>query len=70
MSLSPDEIRKMTPEQRKEKLNEIRVELMKLVMQAHIGTIDNPGKIRPLRKTLARILTIESEERKKQGEGK
>ncbi|HEU98070.1 MAG: 50S ribosomal protein L29 [Fervidicoccaceae archaeon] len=65
MSLKPDEIRKMTQEERENRLNELRLELMKMVMQAHVGTIDNPGKIRPLRKTIARIMTIQTEEKRK-----
>lgn len=65
MSLKPDEIRKMTPEERINRLNELRQELMKLTMQAKVGTIDNPGKIRAMRKSIARILTIQTEEEKK-----
>lgn len=65
MSLKPDEIRKLTPEERNNRLNELRLELMKMKMQALVGTIDNPGKIKPVRKTIARILTIQSEEKKK-----
>ncbi|HEW64180.1 50S ribosomal protein L29 [Fervidicoccus fontis] len=67
MSMNADKIRKLTPEQRKEKLNELRLELSKLQMQAHVGTVDNPGKIKVLRKTIARILTIENEEKRKKG---
>jgi len=62
MSLKPSEIRKMSSSERKQKLAELRQELMKLKMQARIGTIDNPGKIRAIRRTIARILTIEKEE--------
>jgi len=65
VSLKPDEIRKMTPEERINRLNELRQELMKLTMQAKVGTIDNPGKIRAMRKSIARILTIQTEEEKK-----
>jgi len=66
MSLKPSEIRKMSSEERLKKIEEFRQELMKLKMQARIGTIDNPGKIRSLRRTIARLLTIENEERRKQ----
>lgn len=64
MSLKPKDIRKMTSEERLQKLAELRRELMKLKMQARIGTIDNPGKIRAIKRTIARILTIENEERR------
>jgi len=71
VSLKPDEIRKMTPEERINRLNELRLELMKLAMQAKVGTIDNPGKIRAMKKSIARILTIQTEEEKrKKGEAK
>ena len=68
MSLKPDDIRKMSPEERKEKLEELRMELVKLGLQAEMGTLDNPGRIRAIRKTIARILTImREEELKKRG---
>ncbi|MFP3268527.1 MAG: 50S ribosomal protein L29 [Desulfurococcales archaeon] len=70
MSLSSEEIRKMTSEERVERLKDLRLELMKLRMQARVGTIENPGRIRTIRKTIARILTIEAEEKKKMGEAK
>jgi large subunit ribosomal protein L29 len=64
MSLKPSEIRKMNKEERREKLRELRNELLKLKMQAMLGTIDNPGKIRVVKKSIARILTIENEEKR------
>ncbi len=62
MSLKAKDIRKMSREERMEKLKELRLELMKLRMQSTLGTLDNPGKIRAIRKTIARILTINREE--------
>jgi large subunit ribosomal protein L29 len=56
------EIREMSPEKRKEKVTEYRTELARLkTMVAAGGSIDNPAKIRALRKTIARLLTIEAE---------
>jgi large subunit ribosomal protein L29 len=56
------EIRSMPVEERKKKLDEIRAELVRLkTMVASGGTIENPGRIKELRKTMARILTIERE---------
>ncbi|TRO42904.1 50S ribosomal protein L29 [Candidatus Bathyarchaeota archaeon] len=56
------EIREMSPEKRKEKITEYRTELARLkTMVAAGGSIDNPAKIRALRKTIARLLTIEAE---------
>lgn len=57
------EIREMSSEKRQEKVNEFRTELARLkTMVAAGGSIDNPSQIRELRKTIARILTIETEE--------
>ncbi|HDQ06269.1 MAG TPA: 50S ribosomal protein L29 [Candidatus Bathyarchaeota archaeon] len=59
------EIRDMSPEKRKEKLTEFRTELARLrTMVEAGGSIDNPTQIRELRKTIARILTIETEEKR------
>lgn len=56
------EIRSMPVEERKKKLDEIRTELVRLkTTVASGGTIENPGRIKELRKTLARMLTIEKE---------
>jgi len=65
MGIKLKDLRKMTREERLEKLKELRDELMKLRMKARIGTVENPGKIRSIRKTIARILTIEREEQLK-----
>lgn len=61
--LRPKDIREMSSEKRKEKITELRTELARLkTMVAAGGAIDNPTQIRALRKTIARILTIEAEE--------
>ena len=58
------EIREMSSEKRQETVNEFRTELARLkTMVAAGGAIDNPTRIRALRKTIARILTIEAEEK-------
>lgn len=57
------EIRKMSKEERKTKLNELRVELSKLMTtKAMGGSLENPSRIKLLRKTIARFITIEHEE--------
>jgi len=61
-TLKPEEIRKMTPEERREKLMELKNELLKERGTVKMGGApSNPGKIRALRKQIARILTIENE---------
>ena len=58
------EIRDMTSEERVKKLNELRTELMRLrTMVKAGGTIENPSRIRELRKAIARLLTIEHEQK-------
>jgi large subunit ribosomal protein L29 len=58
------EIRDMPSEKRQEKVNEFRTELARLrTMVKAGGSIDNPTRIRELRKTIARLLTIEAEEK-------
>jgi large subunit ribosomal protein L29 len=57
------EIREMSSEKRQETVNEFRTELARLkTMIAAGGAIDNPTRVRELRKTIARLLTIEAEE--------
>jgi len=59
------DIRDMSSEKRKEKITEFRTELARLKTMVEAGgSIDNPAQIRELRKTIARILTIETEEKR------
>ncbi|MEM1620238.1 MAG: 50S ribosomal protein L29 [Fervidicoccaceae archaeon] len=60
--MKPDELRKLSTEDKRARLTEIRRELLKLRMQADLGTLSNPGKLRALRRTIARISTILREE--------
>lgn len=63
----PDEIREMTPDQRKEKLEEIKTELSKIKTLIKAGgSIENPGKARALKKAVAKIETVIKEEASKQ----
>jgi len=58
------DIRAMSSEERRERIDELRTELTRLrTMVKAGGSIDNPSRVRELRKTIARILTIETEER-------
>ncbi len=60
--MKPGDIRKMDPEERLRKLAELRLELIKLRMQARVGTLSNTARIRNIRRDIARILTIMREE--------
>jgi large subunit ribosomal protein L29 len=58
------EIRDMSSEDRKKKLNDIRTELLRLKTMINAGgNVEDPARIRELRKTIACILTIESEKK-------
>lgn len=61
--LRTKDIRAMSSEDRRKKLMELRTELLRLkTMVKAGGAIENPGRVRELRKAIARILTIENEE--------
>ncbi len=58
------EMRDMSSEARVKRLNELRTELLRLrTMVKAGGTVENPARIKELRKTIARILTIEHEKK-------
>ena len=57
------EIRDMSVEQRERRLSELRTELSKQKTMINAGgSIENPGQIKAIRKTIARILTVMREE--------
>lgn len=59
------DIRAMSPEDRRKRLNELRTELMRLrTMVKAGGAHENPSQIREIRRTIARILTVENEEKR------
>ena len=61
--LRMEEIREMSIEDKQEKLQELRTELTKLqTMIKAGGAIENPGRTKILKKTIARILTVINEE--------
>ena len=67
MILKAKDIRQMTPQERREKLKELKEELMhERGVSAMGGSSPSPGKIRQVRQSIARILTI----MKEQGEPK
>ncbi len=58
------EIRDMSSEERDKKLGELRTELVRLkTMIGAGGTVENPARVKGLRKTVAQILTVENEEK-------
>lgn len=61
--LRMDEIREMDDEERQERVQELRTELIKIrTMIKAGGSVENPGRVKALKKTIARILTVTNEE--------
>jgi len=57
------EIREMSSEERTRRLEELRTELSKLkTMIKAGGSVENPGRVKGLRKAIARIITVVNEE--------
>ncbi len=66
--LKPEEIRAMSDQEREDKLKEMRDELFHERGQAAMGGApESPGRIKALRKNIARILTVMNEEKKTKG---
>ena len=58
------EIVAMTPQEREQKLIDLRVELARIRTMVNAGgAVENPTRIRLLRKTIAKILTVENEQK-------
>ena len=63
-------IREMDSGEREAKLRELQVELSKLRALIRAGgSLENPSRVKEIRKAIARIMTIQSEE-KSEREGK
>ena len=61
--LYTEEIRDMTPAEREGELDELETELLNAkAVQAAGGAPENPGRISELRRTIARIKTVQREE--------
>jgi large subunit ribosomal protein L29 len=55
----------MLPDERDKRLTELRTELVRLrTMVASGGTVENPARIKELRRTIAKLLTIEVQQKK------
>ena len=55
------ELNQMLPEERRKKVTELRAELTNIRTSVKSGgTVDNPARIRELRKTIARLLTADN----------
>ena len=60
--LKADEIREMTPEEVEEELDDLEAELLRMrSVKAAGGAPENPGRIGEVKRTIARIKTIQRE---------
>ena len=60
-------MREMGEKELNERLRELRLDLSKERASSEVGgTVKSPGKIKEIRRTIARILTIKSEKVKKE----
>ncbi len=63
------EIAQLLPEEKRKKVTELRAELAQLRTSVKSGgTVDNPARIRELRRTVARLLTALNQEPSSTGE--
>ena len=61
--LRMQEIREMSAEEKTRRLGELRTELTKLRTMIHAGgAVENPGRVRALRRTIAQMMTVMREE--------
>jgi large subunit ribosomal protein L29 len=54
-------LREMKPEERRQLLNQLRAELVRLETQRTRGFVEKPGRVKQIKRAIARILTIERE---------
>jgi len=63
--LRSDEIRKMNPDERQEELDKILMELIReRAIASAGGAPESPGKMKEIKRTIARIKTIQTEKNK------
>ncbi|MBI5332493.1 MAG: 50S ribosomal protein L29 [Candidatus Aenigmarchaeota archaeon] len=65
--LKMKKIKEMGEKELNDNLNELRLELSKDRGASEIGTVKSPGKIRAVRKSIARIKTVINQKSQKKG---
>ena len=57
------EVRSMSPEDRAKRLGDLRTEFVRLKTMVRAGgTVENPARMKDLRKAIAKLLTVNREE--------
>jgi large subunit ribosomal protein L29 len=59
--MKPSEVRELSEKERQEKIRDYEEELFNLRFQMATGKIENPGRIRIIRRDVARLKTIQKE---------
>jgi len=62
--MKPTEVRAMTTEELVKKEQDLRKELFNLRFQQATGEIENPMRIKAVRKSIAKVLTVRTEKSK------
>ncbi|MEW6505871.1 MAG: 50S ribosomal protein L29 [Chloroflexota bacterium] len=63
--MKASEIRKMSVEEMDQKVEGLRQEIFNLRFQKELGQMENPNKIRQLKRDIARLLTVITETKRK-----
>ncbi|MDH5457657.1 MAG: 50S ribosomal protein L29 [Nitrospinota bacterium] len=58
------EIKELSEKERDEKLNDLREEYFNLKFQLAMGKIENPGRLKYMRRDIARIMTLKIDQPK------
>ena len=58
--MNMQEIKELTEKERDEKLSDLREEYFNLKFQLAMGKIENPGRLKFMRRDIARILTLKN----------
>ena len=61
--MKPNEIRDLSADEQAEKLKSLKEELFNLRFQHATGQLENPMRLRDVKKSIARIKTIQNESR-------
>ncbi|MBR1858746.1 MAG: 50S ribosomal protein L29 [Selenomonadaceae bacterium] len=67
--MKANEIRELNAEEQKQKLTSLKEELFNLRFQLATGQLENPMRIKEVKKSIARIKTIQREQELKAAEG-
>lgn len=67
--LKMKKIRELSEKELEERLRELKLELSKEKAASEIGTVKNPGRIREIRRTIARISTSKNQKSEKRIRG-